>query len=198
VGDDRSLRDDEHSVVSVTPVAEGLTGPIVAMAVAAGAVMVADHYLSWARHQALALSLVLVTPCAALLAMRAWRWRSQRVTVTNQRVVVVSGLANRRRRSVELLDVIAVRVDQRWLERPLKRGDVTLETAAGPFDLGSLRHPDALARVIEYQRELVDRRDRARLDEADELARALEAGEISSKEHEERWRRLFGRGPARG
>jgi membrane protein YdbS with pleckstrin-like domain len=196
VGDHRALRDGEHEIVSVTPVAEGLTGPIVAMVLATGVVLVADHYFSWARREALLLSLVLVAPCAALLAMRAWRWRSHRVTITDQRVLSLSGITHRRRSSVELIDVVAVRVDQRWLERPLRRGEVTLETAAGPFELGSLRHPDALARVIEYERELVDRRDRARLDEADELARALEAGEITDQEHDERWRRLFGRGPA--
>jgi hypothetical protein len=44
-------------------------------------------------------------------------------------------------------------VEQRVTERILQRGSVLLETAGGTMDIGQVRHPAALCRVIDLQRD---------------------------------------------
>jgi len=51
-----------------------------------------------------------------------------------------------------LRDVIAIRIEQRFVERMARRGSVILETSAGPVDIGRVHHPAALCRLIEAER----------------------------------------------
>jgi hypothetical protein len=83
---------------------------------------------------------------------RAWRWRSHKVHVTNERIVQEGGVLRHYRSSIELPDVIATRVDQRVSERLTRRGLLVLETAAGPIVVGKVRHPGALCRLIDAER----------------------------------------------
>jgi uncharacterized membrane protein YdbT with pleckstrin-like domain len=83
---------------------------------------------------------------------RTWRWRSYKVRVTNERIIVEGGVAHRFRSSVELRDVMSSRVEQRITDRLLQRGGVLLETEAGTMDIGRVRHPAALCRMIDLQR----------------------------------------------
>ena len=94
--------------------------------------------------------------------------------------------------SVELIDVDVSHTNQRWFERLTRRGYVVVETPSGAFVLERVRRPDALARVIDHQRQQVDRYAELRLDRADELSAALEAGLLTNEEYDQRWRRLFG------
>lgn len=145
-------RDDEIRVISVTPPARGLFWPLLSTITAAGLIRYgASHIGLMYQHEALLL-LVLAGPCLLLVATRTWRWRSHKIHVTNQRVVVEGGVANRYRSSVELRDVIATRVDQRVYERALRRGTASLETAAGTLAVGRVRHPAALCRLIDVER----------------------------------------------
>jgi uncharacterized membrane protein YdbT with pleckstrin-like domain len=198
MGVTRDLREGEYVVVSVTPVAERVMVPLVATVAAIAAVLAAASTWQWAKDQALWLALFLVLPCAIVLGGRVWRWRSRKIVVTNQRVLVSSGVSQRRRRAVELMDVTSSTLDQRWYERLTRRGYVVLETLSGEFTLDRVRRPDALWRVIDHQHHQLDRRDRARLDRADELSRDRELGKLSDEEYDERWRHLFGPGGSRG
>jgi len=83
---------------------------------------------------------------------RTWRWRSHKVHVTNERIVVEGGVLHHQRSTVDLRDVIALRVDQRVTERLARRGVVVLETNAGSVMIGKLRHPGALVRLIDAER----------------------------------------------
>jgi hypothetical protein len=56
------------------------------------------------------------------------------------------------RSTVDLRDVVALRVDQRVSERLTRRGVVVLETNAGSIMIGKLRHPGALVRLIDAER----------------------------------------------
>jgi len=198
VGTMKELRDGEYRVVAITPIARGVAVPLLITLVAIAIVVVASNTWHWVGVHSTIIAAVLVGPCALILGGRLWRWRSHKIIVTNQRVLVVGGVANRRQRAIELIDVVSVGVDQRWHERIARRGHVIVETTTGVVVLERVRRPDALWRVIDHQRQQIDRRDRARLDHADELSRALDAGDISGEEYEERWRHLFGPDSARG
>jgi hypothetical protein len=98
------------------------------------------------------LALVFVGPFALITLTRAWRWRSHKIHVTNERIVQEGGVLRHYRSSIELTDVIASRVDQRVAERLTRRGLLVLETAAGPIVVGKVRHPGALCRLIDAER----------------------------------------------
>ncbi|MHB8334574.1 MAG: PH domain-containing protein [Acidimicrobiales bacterium] len=103
------------------------------------------------RYQGL-LYVIVVGPVLVLVATRAWRWRSNKIHVTSQRLVVEYGAIKRVRTSVELRDVVLVHTQQGLGGRLAARGDVVVETVAGPWLVGTIRHPAALVRLIEAER----------------------------------------------
>jgi uncharacterized membrane protein YdbT with pleckstrin-like domain len=98
------------------------------------------------------LALIFAGPFAVIALTRTWRWRSHKVHITNERIVVEGGVLRHHRSTVDLRDVIALRVDQRVSERLTRRGVVVLETNGGSIVIGKLRHPGALARLIDAER----------------------------------------------
>ena len=187
-----ALRDDEFVVVSVTPISRGVTGPLVATLLAVASLWASAATWSWAQQHSALLAVLFVAPCAAVLSGRLWRWRSHKILVTSQRIVQFGGVARRRLSSVELIDVRASHTDQRWFERLLHRGVVMVDTAAGAFVRERIRRPDALARVIDHQRQQLNRYAEVQLDRAAELSMALENGLLTSDEYDRQWRHLFG------
>jgi membrane protein YdbS with pleckstrin-like domain len=145
-------RDDETRVVTVTPVSRGVAKPAVVALVLAALVELGARYWSWMHREAGWALLVLVGPAIIVVATRTWRWRSHKIHVTSERVVTEGGVARRYRQSVELRDVHAVRVEQGIRDRMIRRGSIFLETAAGTFTVGRVRHPAALVRLIERER----------------------------------------------
>jgi uncharacterized membrane protein YdbT with pleckstrin-like domain len=145
-------REGERRVVSVTPVPRGVYRPALVALAAAAADGVGAHYLALVRHHLGWFVLGLVGPPLVVLATRTWRWRSHKVHVTTERVVVEGGVARRHRASVELADVGAVHVEQRVTDRLSRSGTVLVDTPAGTLSLGRLRHPAAVVRVIERER----------------------------------------------
>lgn len=145
-------REGEVHVITVTPVARGVVRPLLAsLAIALLVQLGALHWRYLHRHEALAL-LFLVGPAFMIVVTRTWRWRSHKIHVTNQRIVVQGGVAHRFRTSVELEDVIATRVEQRVRERMTRRGAVMVETSGATMHIGRVRHPAALLRVIDRER----------------------------------------------
>jgi membrane protein YdbS with pleckstrin-like domain len=144
-------REGEVAVISVTPVARGLARPVLSLVTA----VVLVHYgarLNLIHEHEPLLMLVVAGPCLLVVLTRLWRWRSHKIRVTSERVIVEGGVLRHYRSLVELRDVIAIRVEQRFVERVARRGSVILETSAGPLDVGRVHHPAALCRLIEAER----------------------------------------------
>jgi uncharacterized membrane protein YdbT with pleckstrin-like domain len=146
------LREGEVRVISVTPVSRGVVRPLlVTLTTLALIVEGASRYALVHRFEDW-LVLVLIGPLGLVTLTRIWRWRSHKVHVTNDRVIVEGGVLRHQRTSIEMRDVIATRVDQRMSERLTRRGYVFLETSGGPLAVGLVRHPAALCRLIDAER----------------------------------------------
>ncbi|MFZ1062570.1 MAG: PH domain-containing protein, partial [Acidimicrobiales bacterium] len=85
-------------------------------------------------------------------ATRLWRWRSHKVHLTSQRIVVEGGVLQHTTSEVELHNLVKTRIDQHWRDRLARRGVVVVETPAGTLNLGMVRHPAALCRLIDNER----------------------------------------------
>lgn len=145
-------RDGEESLVSITPVAEGLFRPFLSLVTAIVLVQFGANHVRFIHQHEWVAYLIFAGPCALLFLTRTWRWRSHKVRVTSERIIVEGGVTRHFRSSVELRDVAASRVEQGVTERIMQRGSVLLETAFGTMDVGQVRHPAALCRVIDLQR----------------------------------------------
>src|SRR5579863_7227349 len=139
-------------IISVTPVARGTLRPCLSGVVLLGLVIFgAQHVLFIHQHETV-FSLILAGPFAVVALTRTWRWRSHKVHVTNERIIVEGGVLRHHRSAVDLRDVVALRIDQRVSERLTRRGVVVLETNGGAIMIGKLRHPGALVRLIDAER----------------------------------------------
>lgn len=146
------LREGEVKIISVTPVAWGVLRPVLASVIGVVAIVEGENHLHVVHQFAWWILGLVVGPMALVAATRIWRWRSHKVHVTNQRVVIEGGVLRHQRTMIELRDVIATRIDQRFFERFARRGFVSLETSGGPITLGRVRHPAALCRLIDAER----------------------------------------------
>jgi len=145
-------RDGEQQVIAVTPVARGLFRPVLSLVTAVVLVQFGASHVRFIHHHEVLFLAVLAVPCLVVVLTRSWRWRSYKVRVTDERVIVEGGVARHFRSSVELHDVVATRVEQSVAQRLLRRGSVQLETPVATMDLGQVRYPAALCRVIDTQR----------------------------------------------
>jgi len=136
------LRDGEVRIITVTPVARGTVRPCLAAIVMVALVVVGAKHVHLIHEHEMVLGLIFAGPFGLVALTRTWRWRSHKVHVTNERIVVEGGVLHHQRSTVDLRDVIALRVDQRVTERLARRGVVVLETNAGSVMIGKLRHPE--------------------------------------------------------
>ena len=139
-------------VVSVTPVGRGLARPMLALVTAIVLVQYGANRYALVHHHRVVLGVLLAGPCALLVATRLWQWRSHKIHVTSQRIVVEGGAVRHHSRSMEFSDILATRVEQRFSERLSRRGELYVETLAGSQYLGRVRHPGALARLVDRER----------------------------------------------
>ncbi|HEY7930904.1 MAG TPA: PH domain-containing protein [Acidimicrobiales bacterium] len=149
-------RDDETAVIAVTPVAEGLVRPLIALVLVVAAIVEGASRVHFVHDHASWFALVLGGPILVVLLTRTWRWRSHKVHVSTQRVILEGGVLRHWRTSIELRDVLATRVDQGISERLTRRGVVVLETGLGPIITRRVRHPEALCRLIDAERNHVE------------------------------------------
>lgn len=152
------LEHGETLLISVTPVADGIVAPL-SLLLLLEAVVVAVS-MKWSflhRYEGFAMALVGVLP-GFVIATRSWRWRSHKITLTTQRVIIEGGVLARRSTQVNLGDVSATHADQTFSERLRRRGVVLLDMPSGTVMLGPLRHPAALGRLVDRaRRDLVTR-----------------------------------------
>jgi hypothetical protein len=145
-------REGEESLISVTPVSQGLFRPLLSFVTVIALVQFGSRHVHVIDTHEWLLFLILGGPCLLVFLTRTWRWRSYKVHVTNERIVAEGGVARHFRSSVELQDVIASHVEQGVTERFMRRGSVLLDTPIGTLDIGRVRHPAALCRLIDLQR----------------------------------------------
>jgi uncharacterized membrane protein YdbT with pleckstrin-like domain len=146
------LRDGEVRIISVTPVAHGIVRPSLAGIIMLALVIFGAQHVHLIHEHEMLLGLIFAGPFALVALTRTWRWRSHKVHITNERVVVEGGVLRHQRSTIDLRDVVALRVDQRVSERLTRRGIVVLETNGGSIIIGKLRHPGALVRLIDAER----------------------------------------------
>jgi uncharacterized membrane protein YdbT with pleckstrin-like domain len=146
------LREGEVSIISVTPVARGIVRPCLVGIVLLALVIIGGQHVHFIHEHEMVIGLVFAGPFALVALTRTWRWRSHKVHITNERIVIEGGVLRHHRSTVDLRDVVALRVDQRVSERLTRRGLVALETNAGSIIIGKLRHPGALVRLIDAER----------------------------------------------
>jgi len=146
------LENGETIVISVTPVPQGLLAPAALLVVVEALVVwLATLWSLLHRYEAAVLFALGVMP-ALVIFTRSWRWRSNKVILTTQRVLVEGGVLGRHSTQVNLSDVFATHSDQTFLERLGRRGVVLLETRSGTVMLGPVRQPAALRRLVDRSR----------------------------------------------
>lgn len=139
-------------MIAVTPVSRGLLVP-------AAVIVGVEGFVAWLatrwpllhRYEPVALLIVGVPPALVFLT-RTWRWRSHKIILTSQRMVMEGGVLGRHSTQVNLIDVIATHADQSFAERLRRRGTVVLETPQGAVIVGPVRHPAALRRLVDRSR----------------------------------------------
>jgi uncharacterized membrane protein YdbT with pleckstrin-like domain len=146
------LRDGEVKIISVTPVARGTVRPSLVGVVLLALVIYGSRHAHLIHQYEMWLVLIFAGPFAVVALTRTWRWRSHKVHVTNERIIVEGGVLRHHRSAVDLRDIVALRIDQRVSERLTRRGVVVLETNGGTIVIGKLRHPGALVRLIDAER----------------------------------------------
>jgi uncharacterized membrane protein YdbT with pleckstrin-like domain len=146
------LREGEVSIISVTPVPWGVVRPLLMSMAGLVLIVLGAEHIRFVHRVAGWLVVIIIGPFLLVTLTRVWRWRSHKVHVTNQRVLLEGGVLSHQRTMIELRDVVATRVDQRLVERLSRRGVVTLETSGGSIPLGKVRHPGALCRLIDAER----------------------------------------------
>ena len=137
------------STVSVTPISPGVTRPWILLFAVVATVREVVDVVSGAERWQPWLYAVFAGPILIVALARSVRWRSHKIHVHEYGVTVERGLGRRGRTSVAWADIGVVEVQRGLRDRLSGRGQVVLETAAGTWTLGLVRHPLALARVIE-------------------------------------------------
>jgi membrane protein YdbS with pleckstrin-like domain len=148
-------REGEVRIISVTPVSRGVIRPALLTATTLALIVEGAARYSYVHRVEEVLMLVFVVPLALVTLTRTWKWRSHKIHVTNERIIVEGGVLRHQRSAVEMSDIFATRVDQRVAERLARRGFVYLETTGAAVPIGLVRHPAALCRLIDAERNAV-------------------------------------------
>jgi uncharacterized membrane protein YdbT with pleckstrin-like domain len=93
----------------------------------------------------------LVLAGAGLLAWKAWAWWVARYVITDERVIFIEGVLNRRVRAVPLSKITHTDYRRSLFGRMLGYGDLTLDSpggATGLRELTSVPNPDEVYRLI--------------------------------------------------
>lgn len=146
------LRSTERMIVSVTPSPQGLVGPLVAVAILVFAIVETSHFIETVAHYQQQVFVLLVGPAVIVALTRTWRWRSMKIVVTSEQIVMLRGVVRRTMIAIALDSVVTVSVHQRLRDRLTRKGTIGIETLNQSLTFGPLRHPGALVRLIEQAR----------------------------------------------
>jgi len=149
----KDLGRDEEIVVEVRSHKGALTFPLLFLllcGLGAGAVIAFGHTLPLLGRQIAASALGAVGMVVFFTGY--FRWRSRRIALTTQRVVVTTGSFGTTSEQVRLERILEVHLDRRFFERLAGRGSVILDIEDGPpLFIDRLRRPEAFQRLIVRQ-----------------------------------------------
>ena len=146
------LRPGESLVVVVSPVAQGVLGPLLLTALILGAVAAAAHLWVWPRAHDWELA-VLGLPTLVVLCGRTLRWQNHRLAITTDRIIEVAGVLRRRTTSLEVATISAIHAHQERWDRLLRRGSVVVSAGDASIELRRVRRPEVFVRVVEQVRQ---------------------------------------------
>ena len=130
------LESRPHSAALVRPLA-----PAILLALMGGALVVLGAPWAWMLGAAGAVSLAVA---AGIAFLAVWRWDRTEVVLTDEKLFVTYGLAQRRAAAVRLERVGAVEVEQGPLGRLLGYGTVI----AGNLEIPFVPRPDDICRLM--------------------------------------------------
>lgn len=145
------LRPGETLVVVVSPIAQGVLGPLLIAIFILTAVAVSAHLWVWPRAHDKELALIAL-PALVVLAGRTFRWWRHRVVITSERIVETAGVLRRHTTTVNIASIEAIQVHQERRDRLMRRGSVVIDVVDDSIELHRVRRPDVFVRVVEYVR----------------------------------------------
>ena len=153
---EKLLSEDEEIVLETHPHWKVLVVPTLELLVVLAAAGFLLGYVDqdWARWATLGISAVLIL---ALFVVPLLKWRTRLFVVTNKRVVMRSGILTRSGRDVPLLRINDVSYTETLLERLLRCGTLTVESAG---ERGQVVLSD-IPRVAHVQRTIYEYAEKA-------------------------------------
>ncbi|MEO3775346.1 PH domain-containing protein [Micromonospora sp. B11E3] len=152
------LTEDEHVVLHLHPHWKAVLRPILVLVLAVAAVVAAWILLPDGDAAAIALYVVAGLALLLVLWLGLWPfvvWRSTHYLFTNERVLLQQGVLSRDRRDIPLTRINDHAMNQRFVERLLGCGTLTIESA-GERGQAVLRDVPRVDRVQTKLYELVE------------------------------------------
>ncbi|MEO3743832.1 PH domain-containing protein [Plantactinospora sp. B5E13] len=126
------LTSDEHVVAHLHPHWKALIRPVLVLVLAVAAVVVGFVLLPAGGAGAIAGWVIAAAALVAVVLFSLWPflvWRTTHYLFTNERVLLQKGVFNRDRRDIPLSRINDHSMNQRFLERMLGCGTLTIESA---------------------------------------------------------------------
>jgi uncharacterized membrane protein YdbT with pleckstrin-like domain len=126
------LTEDEHVVLHLHPHWKALIRPIAVLVLAIAAVVAGVLLLPASGGGSIALAVIGVLALVAVLWLGLWPflvWRTTHYLFTNERVLLQQGVFSRDRRDLPLTRINDHSMNQRFIERLLGCGTLTIESA---------------------------------------------------------------------
>ena len=198
----RLLNDGEEIVLDLRPHWWFFAGPAVALAAAIVAAVAVSTKTDSAVVQLPLLVLVLVA--LGWVLVRVARWSTTNFVLTNDRLIVRSGVLRKRGREIPLERVNDITVTQTLLRRMLGAGDLVIESAGerGQEAFPGCPHPGRVQNEIYRQMEesadrdaerRVGRQELSPLEQLEKLDELRQRGVISQAEFDAKKARLLDR-----
>ena len=140
------------------------------------------------------LTLAAALAWAVWLAARLISWQTTHFVVTNQRVVVRSGILSKHGHDIPLDKINDVRSNQTFFERIIGAGDLVIDSGGetgGPQTFSDIRSPEAVKKRILGQKSAG--KQSSVTDQIAALADLLDRGAISPDEYEAKKAQLLDR-----
>jgi uncharacterized membrane protein YdbT with pleckstrin-like domain len=129
---DDVLTEDEHVVLHLHPHWKALIRPVAVLVLAVAAVVAGVVLLPSGGAGSIALAVIGGLALLAVLRLTLWPflvWRSTHYLFTNERVLLQEGVLSRDRRDIPLTRINDHAMNQRFVERLLGCGTLTIESA---------------------------------------------------------------------
>lgn len=200
----RLLTDDEHVILDLRPHWKALAEPIVSTMAIVTAATILYVKIGPDRPAAIRWALIGFAVVAWIWAagVQLARWKFTEFVLTNERIIARSGVIAKVSREIPLERVNDVTVTQSMLDRVLRSGDITLESAGeyGQTTFDDIGHPVDVQKMIyeaaEGRRGLGPDHAVGSISVADELAKLADLrdrGALTPDEYDARKQRLLDR-----